>query len=99
MTTFGAPIQNDEENRSDYTEVSAGSVERNSSSSITEVTEELPAAELCVPMDTLAALEWLSTFVEDSFMSELPPLAAGLWIRTRKIRVGLLLSAPSNSGL
>lgn len=70
---IGAPIQNDEENSSDYTEVSAGSVERNYSSSVTQVTEELPAAELCVPMDTLADLEWLSTFVEDSFMPELPP--------------------------
>lgn len=69
---IGAPIQNDEENSSESTEVSAGSAEANYSS-VTQVTEELPAAELCVPMDTLADLEWLSTFVEDSFMLELPP--------------------------
>uniref|UniRef100_A0A0C9S8E3 GATA transcription factor n=1 Tax=Wollemia nobilis TaxID=56998 RepID=A0A0C9S8E3_9CONI len=35
-----------------------------------------PATELCVPMDSLADLEWLSTFVEDSFsgggLGELP---------------------------
>lgn len=68
---IGAPIQNDEENSSESTEVSAGSAEANYSS-VTQVTEELPAAELCVPMDTLADLEWLSTFVEDSFMLELP---------------------------
>lgn len=73
---IGAPIENDEENTSEFTEVSAGSVERNNYSSITQVTEELelPAAELCVPMDTLADLEWLSTFVEDSFMPELSPV-------------------------
>lgn len=68
---IGAPIQNDEENSSESTEVSAGSAEANYSS-VTQLTEELPAAELCVPMDTLADLEWLSTFVEDSFMPELP---------------------------
>lgn len=68
---IGAPIQNDKENSSESTEVSAGSAEANYSS-VTQVTEELPAAELCVPMDTLADLEWLSTFVEDSFMLELP---------------------------
>lgn len=68
---IGAPIQNDEENSSESTEVSAGSAEANYSS-VTQVTEELPAAELCVPMDTLADLEWLSSFVEDSFMPELP---------------------------
>lgn len=71
---IGAPIENDEENTSESTEVSAWSIEQYNSSSITQVTEELPAAELCVPMDTLADLEWLSTFVEDSFMPELSPV-------------------------
>jgi len=46
---IGAPIQNDEENSSESTEVSAGSAEANYSS-VTQVTEELPAAELCVPV-------------------------------------------------
>lgn len=73
---IGAPI--DEENTSEETSPSA-SVDGNYSpeNENNQTANQDPPEELCVPMDSLEDLEWLSNFVEDSFsvggLGEFPP--------------------------
>eukprot|EP01018_Ginkgo_biloba_P030236 Gb_17860 [translate_table: standard] len=72
---IGAPIGDEEENISNSAKA-CESTERNYYEE-THKNEELLSSELCLPTDALVEMEWLSSFIEDSFLTmgllELPP--------------------------